>query len=121
DRVTQTEAGLFVIIQKFPWANTLEVTHEVEAALETLKPSIPGVNVTSRIFRPATFIEIALANLRFAMIIGCILVTLILIAFLFEWRTALISLTAIPLSIVSAIIILVQMNITINTMVLAGL
>ena len=86
-----------------------------------MRPSLGGVKIVARIFRPATFIELALANLRFAMILGCILVTLILIAFLFEWRTAVISLTAIPLSIVSAIIILVQMNITINTMVLAGL
>src|SRR6516162_8082704 len=119
--VIQDEAGLFVVIEKFPWANTLEVTHEVEKALEALKPSIPGVKVISHIFRPATFIELVLANLRFAMILGCILVSLILVAFLFEWRTAVISLTAIPLSIVSAVVILVQMNITINTMVLAGL
>ncbi|MSQ97423.1 MAG: efflux RND transporter permease subunit [Gemmataceae bacterium] len=119
--VIQDEAGLFVVVEKFPWANTLDVTREVESAMESLKPSIPGVKVTARIFRPATFIEIALANLRFAMILGCILVSLILIAFLFEWRTAVISLTAIPLSIVSAVIILVQMNISINTMVLAGL
>ncbi len=119
--VIQDEAGLFVVIEKFPWANTLEVTHEVEKAMELLKPSIPGVKITARIFRPATFIELALANLRFAMILGCILVSMILIAFLFEWRTAVISLTAIPLSIVSAVIILVQFNITINTMVLAGL
>jgi CzcA family heavy metal efflux pump len=119
--VIQDEAGLFVVIEKYPWANTLEVTREVEKALEALKPSIPGVKVIAHIFRPATFIELALANLRFAMILGCILVSLILIAFLFEWRTAVISLTAIPLSIISAVIILVQMNITINTMVLAGL
>jgi len=119
--VIQDEAGLFVVIEKYPWANTLEVTREVEAAMEALRPSIPGVKVLSRIFRPATFIELALANLRFAMILGCILVSLILIAFLFEWRTAVISLTAIPLSIVSAVIILVQMGVTINTMVLAGL
>jgi CzcA family heavy metal efflux pump len=119
--VIQDEAGLFVVIEKYPWANTLEVTHAVEEAMESLRPSLPGVQVTSRIFRPATFIEVALKNLRFAMILGCVLVSLILIAFLFEWRTAVISLTAIPLSIVSAVIILMQMGVTINTMVLAGL
>ncbi len=119
--VVQDEAGLFVVVEKYPWANTLEVTHEVEKAMEALRPSIPGVKITSRIFRPATFIEIALANLRFAMLLGCILVSLILIAFLFEWRTAVISLTAIPLSIISAVIVLTHLGITINTMVLAGL
>ena len=119
--VIQDEAGLFVVIEKFPWANTLEVTREVEKAMDALRPSLGGVQIISHIFRPATFIELALANLRFAMILGCILVSLILIAFLFEWRTAVISLTAIPLSIVAAIIVLVQFNVTINTMVLAGL
>src|SRR5439155_1365671 len=60
-------------------------------------------------------------NLRYAMILGCVLVALILVAFLFEWRTAVISLTAIPLSIVSAIVVLNLLGGTINTMVLAGL
>ncbi len=119
--VVNDEAGLFVVVEKFPWANTLDVTIEVEKAMASMEPSLPGVRVTSRIFRPATFIEIALANLRFAMLLGCGLVTLILIAFLFEWRTAVISLTAIPLSIVTALAVLVHLGMSINTMVLAGL
>src|SRR5262245_24581563 len=119
--VIQDEAGLFVVVEKFPWANTLELTREVEKAMDALRPSLGGVQIISHIFRPATFIELALANLRFAMILGCILVSLILIAFLFEWRTAAISLTAIPLSIVSAVIVMVNMNMTLNTMILAGL
>ncbi len=119
--VIQDEAGLFVVVEKYPWANTLDVTYEVEKALESLKPSIPGVQLRTRIFRPATFIELALANLRFAMMLGCVLVSLILIAFLFEWRTAVISLTAIPLSIISAVIVMVHLNMTLNTMILAGL
>src|SRR6185295_6566752 len=59
--------------------------------------------------------------LRFAMALGCILVTLILIAFLFEWRTAVISLSAIPLSLVGAVLVLNRLGGTLNTMVLAGL
>lgn len=119
--VIQDEAGLFVVVEKYPWANTLDVTYEVEKVIESLRPSIPGVQVRTRIFRPATFIELALANLRFAMILGCVLVSLILIAFLFEWRTAVISLTAIPLSILAAVVVMVHMNMTLNTMILAGL
>ena len=119
--VIQDQAGLFVVVEKYPWGNTLEVTRAVEEALDTLRPSLPGVHITQRIFRPATFIEVALANLRVAMIIGCALVALILLAFLFEWRTAVISLTAIPLSIVAALVALGQLGMTINTMVLAGL
>jgi CzcA family heavy metal efflux pump len=119
--VVNDEAGLFVVIEKFPWANTLDVTREVEKVLDNLRPSLPGVEMLTHIFRPATFIEQALSNLRFAMILGSVLVTLILVAFLFEWRTAVISLTAIPLSLIGAILILNRFGGTLNTMVLAGL
>lgn len=119
--VINDEAGLLVVVEKYPWANTLQVTHDVEQAMERLRPGLPGVQITTRIFRPATFIELALANLKTAMLLGCVLVALILIAFLFEWRTAVISLTAIPLSIVTALLVLNRLGGTINTMVLAGL
>jgi CzcA family heavy metal efflux pump len=115
------EPGLFVVVEKYPWANMLQVTRDVEKALDALRPSLPGVAITQKIFRPATFIELALDNLKLAMVVGCILVSLILVAFLFEWRTALISLTAIPLSIVGALAVLVYWGVTVNTMVLAGL
>jgi CzcA family heavy metal efflux pump len=119
--VINDDPGLFVVVEKFPWANTLDVTYATERAMEALRPSLPGVDVTTRIFRPATFIELALANLRVAMLIGCVLVVLILVAFLFEWRTAVISLTAIPLSILGAVLVLNRLGGTLNTMVLAGL
>lgn len=119
--VINDEPGLFVVVEKYPWANMLDVTRLTEKALEELRPSLPGVEITTNIFRPATFIELALDNLQWAMILGCVLVCLILVAFLFEWRTAAISLTAIPLSIVAALAVLVYWGVTINTMVLAGL
>lgn len=119
--VVNDEPGLLVVVEKDPDANTLQVTRELDKAIEALKPSVPGVEITTGIFRPATFIETALGNLRIAMAIGCILVSLIVVAFLFEWRTAVISLTAIPLSIVTALLVLNRLGGTINTMVLAGL
>ena len=60
-------------------------------------------------------------NLTHALLVGCGLVVVILVAFLFDWRTALISLTAIPLSLVSALLVLTWAGASINTMVLAGL
>lgn len=119
--IVNDEPGLLVVVEKYPWANTLQVTHDVEAAVATLRPALPGVAVTTRIFRPASFIELALANLRTAMLLGCLFVSLVLVAFLFEWRTALISLTAIPLSLVAAVVVLSRLGGTLNTMVLAGL
>jgi CzcA family heavy metal efflux pump len=119
--VVNDKPGLLVVVEKFPWANTLQVTRDVEKAVEQLRPALPGVEINTTIFRPATFIDLALTNLRTAMLIGCVLVALIVIAFLFEWRTAAISLTAIPLSIIAAIAVLRWFGASLNTMVLAGL
>lgn len=121
DAVINDGPGLLLIVEKQPWGNTLEVTRKVEAALEALRPGLKGVDVDSTIFRPATFIERSLANLRHALVLSCLLVVAILGAFFFDWRTALISLVTIPLSLVAATIVLHYQGGTINTMVLAGL
>ena len=97
------------------------MTEGVEEALEVLRPGLRGVEIDSTIFRPATFIETAIDNLTRALLIGCLLVVVILGLFLFEWRTAVISLVAIPLSLVAAGLVLTFRGETINTMVLAGL
>jgi CzcA family heavy metal efflux pump len=120
DAVINDGDGLMLIVEKLPWANTLDVTRGVEDALEQLKPGLPGVGVDASIFRPATFIETSINNLSRAFLIGAILMILMLGAFLFEWRTALISVVAIPLSVISALLILDAGGATINTMILAG-
>ncbi len=121
DAVINDGPGILLIVEKQPWGNTLEVTRGVEAALDALRPGLAGVEMDSTIFRPATFIEMSLANLRNAMLYGCLLVMLILVAFLYDWRTAFISLLAIPISLVTAALVLHSYGVTINTMVLAGL
>ena len=121
DAVINDGPGLLLIVEKYPWGNTLEVTHKVEAALEALRPGLKGLDIDPTIFRPATFIERSLGNLTHAMLIGCLLVVVILVAFLFDWRTSLISLTAIPLSLVAAALVLYYTGATLNTMVIAGL
>ncbi len=113
--------GIMLIVEKFPWANTLDVTRGVEAAMDDMRPGLAGIEVDTTIFRPATFIEIALSNLTSALLIGSFLVFVVLILFLFDWRTALISLVAIPLSLMSAALVLHAFDVTINTMILAGL
>ena len=113
--------GILLIVEKQPTGNTLDVTRGVEEALATLRPALAGVAVDSTIFRPATFIEMSLDNLQEALWWGCLLVAVVLIAFLFEWRTAVISLTAIPLSLIAAAVVIYLYGSTINVMVLAGL
>jgi CzcA family heavy metal efflux pump len=121
DAVVNDGEGIMLIIQKFRGANTMEVTRGVEQALERMEPGLPGIEIDTTIFRPATFIEQSIDNLTTAMYIGIFLVMLIIIAFLFEWRTAFISLIAIPLSLVAALLVLDLRGETVNVMVLAGL
>ena len=63
DAVVDGGDGLLLIVEKFPWANTLEVTRGVEEALKALRPGLAGVTIDSTIFRPATFIELSIENL----------------------------------------------------------
>ena len=121
DAVINDGRGLMLIVQKFPNANTLEVTRGVEEAIDDMRPGLPGMEIDTTIFRPATFIEMAIDNLTKALLLGVVLVTLILAAFLFEWRTAFISLIAIPLSLLAAVLVLQEFGAVINVMILAGL
>ncbi len=121
DAVVGDRQGVLLVVEKFPWGNTLDITRGVEQALDRMRPGLPGISIDSRIFRPATFIDTSIGNLDRALLVGTLLVILILGAFLFEWRAALISLTAIPFSLVAAGLVLYVRGSTINTMVLAGL
>jgi CzcA family heavy metal efflux pump len=120
DAVVNGGPGLLMIVERFPWANTLEVTRGVEAALDEMRPGLPGIEIDPTIFRPADYIQASLDNLNEALFIGCVLVVIVLGAFLFEWRTALISLLAIPLSLVAGGLVLYMRGAAINTMILAG-
>ncbi|MEZ6072243.1 MAG: efflux RND transporter permease subunit [Pirellulales bacterium] len=121
DAIINKQPGLLLIIEKQPWANTLDVTEGIEKAMEELEPAFLGIEYDTTIFRPATFIERALTNLSHSMLAGCVLVIVVLILFLFDWRSALISATAIPLSLLAAVMVLSWRGGTVNTMVLAGL
>jgi CzcA family heavy metal efflux pump len=121
DAIINDGIGLMLIVEKLAWGNTMEVTRGVEAALEQMRAGLPGVEIDTTIFRPATFIEDALGNLSTAMLIGFALIMAVLLLFLFEWRVALVSMLSIPLSLVVAGLVLKYTGASINTMVLAGL
>jgi CzcA family heavy metal efflux pump len=121
DAVVDGGDGLLLVVEKFPWGNTLDVTHGIEAALKTLQPGLPGITFDPKVFQQANFIETAIHNLTQALLLGFLLVVLILMAFLFEWRVALISVLTIPLSLMATLMVLYLRGATINTMTLAGL
>ena len=104
-------------------ANTLAVTHGIEAALSEFKNGFEadGIILHDNLFRPANYIESSIHNIREHLMVGGGLVMLVLILFLFNLRTALISMTAIPLSLFAALIVLLEMGVNINIMVLGGL
>ena len=121
DAVLGDGAGLLMVIEKFPGANTLQVTQDVEAALDAMRPGLSGMEIDTSLFRPASYIEMAMDNLGLALIIGIILMVLMVGALLFDWRTALLSLVAVLLSLAVATLVLILRGAPFNSMVAAGL
>ena len=117
------ETGIYLSVQGQLGANTDAVTQSIENALQELKPTLEKEQVTLHegLFRPANFIETAIEGVRSDILIGSILVIAILFLFLFNARTAFISATAIPLSLLTAIVVLSYFKIGLNIMVLGGL
>lgn len=116
------QPALFVQVTKLPWGDTLRITAAVEAALAELARSLPpGAHLQPPLFRQASFIHTSIWSVGRSMLIGATLVIFVLFAFLRRGRIAVISLTAIPLSILTAILVLVGFGATINGMTLGGL
>ncbi|MEO5863162.1 MAG: efflux RND transporter permease subunit [Burkholderiales bacterium] len=115
--------GVFLAIQGQLGANTRAVTIALEKSIRDLAPLLAREQVTMnpRMFRPANFIETAIKNLQRDLMIGLTLVIIVLFFFLFNWRTAFISSTAIPLSLITALIVLDRFGVSLNIMVLGGL
>jgi CzcA family heavy metal efflux pump len=121
DAVINSEPGILLVVEKLPWANTLELTRGVEDAISELQPGLPDIVFDTKIFQQADFVKLAIDNLSEALVLGFLLVVVILALFLFEWRVALISLLTIPLSLITTILVLYWRGTTVNTMTLAGL
>ena len=115
--------GVEIVVSSQLGASTLEVTERVERALAELKPAFAaqGITLHEGLFRPANFIHTAIANVRSSLLLGGVLVAVVLVLFLANFRTAAISFTAIPLSLLGAVIVLDRLGITLNTLTLGGL
>lgn len=114
--------AVILSVSKQPNSNTLEVTEKIEENLEALRKSLPpDIIMDSDIFRQADFIQTAIANVQTVLIEGGVLVVIILLLFLMSFRTTIISLLAIPISLLSAVIVLHLLDLNINTMSLGGM
>lgn len=121
DAVVNGKPGIEIVVSRQPWCNTLDVTRRVQSALAELKNGLPADVEMTIIFRQANFIENSINNVVTAIGLGALLVVIILLLFLYNWRTAAISLTAIPLSLLAAVVIIKAFGGSINTMTLGGL
>lgn len=121
DAMLSDGPGLLLVIEKFPGANTLEVTREIEAALAAMAPGLTGMQIDSTVFRPANYIEQALGNLGTLLLIGAALAAVILLVFSWSWRATLIGIVAVPLSLVVAGLILNARGAGFNALTLSGL
>jgi len=117
------QPGVIVQVSIQYGANALEVTQGVDRALSDLAPVFKseGIAVYPDLFRAASFVETTIRNVRFSLLLGGLLVAIVLALFLYDLRTAFISLTAIPLSLLIAIIVLERIGVTLNTLTLGGL
>jgi len=114
--------AILISISKQPNSNTLELTRQIEKNLKTIEKTLPkDVKVDTKIFRQADFIETSVNNVKNALIEGSFFVVIVLFLFLGSFRTTIISLIAIPLSLIGAILALDILGLNINTMSLGGM
>ncbi|BDD03306.1 efflux RND transporter permease subunit [Aureibacter tunicatorum] len=114
--------AVILTISKQPEVNTLELTEKLDDAVEDLKNILPeGVKIQNQIFRQSDFIDASISNLKSTLLEGAFFVVIVLFIFLLNWRTTIISLLAIPVSLLVSIIVLKLLGYTINTMSLGGM
>jgi CzcA family heavy metal efflux pump len=114
--------AIILTISKQPDTNTLELTEGLDIAIADLSAIMPAdVEIKSHVFRQADFIQASISNLNRTLLEGAFFVIIVLFIFLMNWRTTLISLIAIPISLLVSIIVLKLMGYTINTMSLGGM
>ena len=117
-----SKPAVVVSVEKQPNVDTVQLTEKITQALAELEPSLPqGVGAREIIFRQATFIENSIGNVERVLLEAGLVVAIVLFAFLLNWRTTAISLTAIPVSILTTAIIFKLLGLSINTMTLGGL
>ncbi|SDL66693.1 efflux RND transporter permease subunit [Arthrobacter sp. ok362] len=121
DALLSNEAELLLVIEKFPETNTMDVTRGVDEVLRELQPGLPGVTIDTSVYRQASFIEEEVGTLGVAALIALLLIVALFGAFFRSWRTALISLITIPVSLTAAALVLDLRGTGMNTMVLAGM
>jgi Cu/Ag efflux pump CusA len=121
DAVARGAPSLFLVIDKFPGANTREVTAGVEEALADMEPGLKGITIDPNVHRPATYIETALKNVGLVGLIGLALLLAVMFLVFASWRAAVIAFVVVPVSLILAAYVLYLLGATFTTITLLGL
>lgn len=114
--------AVIMTVQKQPGTNTLELSKKIDDAINDIRSSMPGhLKINNEIFRQSDFINASISNIQKTLIEGSLFVVVILFIFLMNWRATVISLLAIPISLIAALLTLEMLGFTINTMSLGGM
>ncbi|WP_346926842.1 efflux RND transporter permease subunit [uncultured Arthrobacter sp.] len=121
DAVVGQDAGLMLVIEKFPGTSTVQVTEDIEAALKDMEPGLTGVQLDTTVFRPATAVQDSVTGLGLALLISLLIAVGLFWLLFRSWRVAVIALAAITTTVVTAAVVLYAQNATLNVTVLFGL
>jgi len=121
DAVGNGTPSLFLVIEKFPGADTLQVTRDVEAAMADMAPGLKGITIGTSEYRPATFVETALRNIGWVTLIGLGLLLALMLGVFASWRAALTGIVVVPVSLTMAAYVLYLRGTTFTTITLLGL
>ena len=121
DAVLDGRPGLLLVIERFPGTNLLQVTHDIDRAIDEMKPGLSGIQFDTSVYRPASYVQGSIDNVGRALLIGLALLALALALLFVRWASVLVCLLVIPLSLVTATLVLWGFGKTMNAIVLAGL
>ncbi len=121
DAIINGNQGLLLVVEKFPWASTIDVAEAVEDAMENLGPGLTGVSIDTEIYQPARYLEASFNNLQIGLAIGLSLALIALIFFFYTWKAALVSFFAITFSLIAGLSIIYLSGAIVDMMIIAGL
>ncbi len=121
DAVLTDQPGLFIVVEKLPEANALEVTKDLDQALEEMRPGLGDVQIDTSVFRPARYVEQSDDALRTTLIVSGVLLILALGLLLFDWRRTVVALIGIAVALAAGVAVLAFRGESLNAMTIAGL
>ncbi len=120
DAIVGKDSGVMLVVEKFSWANTLDVTKGVEKALDDLRPGLKDINIDTQIYRPASFIERVVRNFSTTLLISGVLIAVGLLLCFIDWRPSLVATVFVVTTVLVAWLVLFLQGVIINGLIISG-